>query len=265
MKTILLLLLLIGIQQIIFAQDSVVNYTDINGMKQGYWVKTNEKGEKVYEGNFKNNIPFGEFKRFHANGALSAKMFFDTNDQKRSSVEIYDDRGELGAKGFYYNKKKDSTWLYYGANEKLIKEENYKNGKLNGVCKVFYPNGQEMEVKGWKDGKMDGPWIWYFEDGTPRLTSEHSNDKRTGEFTIFYNTGKVYIKGEYKNDFKHGKWYFYNEDGEEEKTMKFKNGEAENQEEIDKQVTKELEDMELKKGTIAEPTEEDMFNGGNGR
>jgi len=244
----------------VFAQDSVLNYTDINGMKQGLWIKKDKDGKKIYEGRFKNNIPYGEFIRYHKNGAVLAKMFHDKDDQKNVYIELFDDRGELAAKGFFYNKQRDSIWTFYGAEEKLVKEEHYVKGKLNGVCKIYYPSGQLMEEKAWNMGKMHGVWKWYYEDGTPRLETTNIDDKRDGAFIIYHINGNKYIDGNYKSDLKDGKWTFYNQKGEEEKSMKFKNGEAENQEEIDAQVTKELEEMEKKKGQIEEPTEINFFN-----
>ncbi|MBN2730356.1 MAG: hypothetical protein JXR53_14115 [Bacteroidales bacterium] len=244
----------------LFAQDSVLNYTDINGMKQGLWIKKDDEGNKIYEGNFKNNVPYGEFFRYHKNGAVLAKMNHDKDDQKKVYVEIYDDTGELGAKGFFYNKQRDSVWTFYGVNEKLIKEEHYVKGKLNGVSKIFYPSGQLMEEKGWKMGKMHGVWKWYYEEGTPRLEAFHDEDKRVGDFVIYHINGQKYINGSYKADRKHGVWTFYSQKGEKEKHIKFINGTAENQEEIDAQVTKELEEMEKKKGQIEEPNEMNFFN-----
>ena len=48
--------------------DTLKNYTDINGLKQGYWQKKYYNGNIKYEVYFKNNKPIGEFKRFYESG-----------------------------------------------------------------------------------------------------------------------------------------------------------------------------------------------------
>ena len=134
MKKIVSLLIIIPFFS--FAQtDSIVNYTDINGMKQGYWVKKDMNGQKIYEGYFKNNIPYGEMKRYHGNGVLKALMVFDKTNQSKVNVTYFDDTGELSAKGYFYDKQRDSLWQYFGAGAILVGEEHYIKGLRTGVSK----------------------------------------------------------------------------------------------------------------------------------
>lgn len=233
--------------------DSVVNYTDINGMKQGYWIKKDGNNQKVYEGYFKNNVPYGTMKRYHSNGKLKALMVYNETDQKQITVTYYDDSGELGATGFFKNGQRDSVWKFFGEHEKLLKEEHYKAGKLNGICKIFYPSGKILEERAWKEGKQNGFWTRYWESGQVRMKANHVNNERTGDFLVYWENGKVEIKGKYTKDVKDGEWVFSNDQGKVEKTLKFKDGLATNETEIDRQFTKDLEDAEKNQQQFKDP------------
>ena len=252
MKQVIYLFLLLPFLS--FAQtDSIVNYTDINGMKQGYWLKKDVNGKKVYEGYFKNNIPYGEMRRFHLNGVVKAIMVFDKTNQSKVQVTYFDDSGELSAKGFFYDKKRDSLWQYYGAEAKLLGEEHYYRGKKNGLSRKFYPSGKVVEEIGFKNDKLEGPWIRYYENGNMRMKTQQVNDKRIGDFYSYFADGKVEIKGFYKDDIKDGTWKKYDTKGGLIKEMKFVNGKLENEEQLDREFTKELDQAEKDKGKFKDP------------
>ena len=44
--------------------DTLINYTDINNMKQGVWRKVYPNGKLAYEGKFRNDKPIGVFNRY---------------------------------------------------------------------------------------------------------------------------------------------------------------------------------------------------------
>jgi antitoxin component YwqK of YwqJK toxin-antitoxin module len=259
------LIILLFIPYFSFSQtDSIVNYTDINGMKQGYWVKKDMNGQKIYEGYFKNNIPYGEMKRYHGNGVLKALMIFDTKNQSKVQVTYFDDSGELSAKGFFYDKKRDSLWQYFGAEAKLLGEEHYYRGKRNGVSKKYYPSGKVVEEIWYKNDLLNGPWIRYYENGNMRMKTQQVNDKRIGDFYSYFADGKIEIKGLYKNDIKEGVWKKYDTKGGLIKEMKFTNGKLENEEALDKEFTKELEEAEKNKGKFKDPELEQGQGTGGG-
>lgn len=233
--------------------DSIKNYVDINGLKQGPWLKKDKDGNKVFEGTFKNGVPIGLFKKYHPNDSVKAEMYFDKADQKKVSVKLYDETGELSAEGSYYNKKKVGLWKFYGHNAKLVAEENYKNGIKHGESKTYFASGKVQQIKWFANGEPHGEWKWFYESGKPRMISAHKNGNRTGEFKIFFESGAVYIKGGYENDRKEGVWIIYQENGTVTKSFKFTAGVAANQAEIDRQVTEELNKMELNRGKFKEP------------
>lgn len=112
--------------------------------------------------------------------------------QDRDYTEYYD-TGELMEKG-----KQDSSGRYgkitkYRRDGSIESIENYKNGKVNGQCELFYPDGLQ-KAKGVKKTTtkevLDGKWIYLNTDGT-------LNDERTyrmGElmksknYTLYYDS-----------------------------------------------------------------------------
>jgi len=222
-------------------------------MRQGHWVKKDNNNKVVYEGDFKNDVPIGEFKRYHTNGAVKAVMVYNA-DQTMAYTKLYDNTGELSAEGNYTaNKQKDGMWKYYGQKETLCLIENYKEGKLNGKVVTLYENQNLAEELYWKDGKLDGQWLRYYENGNLRMTTQHVDGKRVGEFKVYYINGKPEVKGSYKDDLPDGTWKIYTEDGRLDHTLTYVNGKLSNEEEMDKELAKELNDMETNKNKYKDP------------
>ncbi|MFO7868937.1 MAG: hypothetical protein R6U95_06540 [Bacteroidales bacterium] len=245
MKYIISLALLIGITHIVHAQDTLINYEDINQKKQGYWVKKDDDNNKIYEGYFKNDVPIGEFKKYHPNGELKYLMYYDTNDQKLVEVTMYDITGELSAKGTYYDKKKDGKWTYYGSEEQVIMIEHYNMDTLDGKSVIYWQdeNQNPAEVKTWKNGKLDGPWHWFYSDGSTRMNAHYKNGKLDSTFIVYFIDGSIHVKGEYNNDTRNNTWNYYNEEGEQVLHIEYDNGEVVNKDEYEKQQTKYIDKL----------------------
>jgi len=61
---------------------SQINQTDANGLRQGFWQKQQANGKLLYEGNFKDGIPVGEWKRYHEGGQLKALINYEGDSAK---------------------------------------------------------------------------------------------------------------------------------------------------------------------------------------
>ncbi|MDR0941318.1 MAG: hypothetical protein LBM68_03735, partial [Bacteroidales bacterium] len=90
--------------------DGQINYLDINNKKQGFWSKRDAYGNKIFEGTFKNDIPVGEFKRFHLNGQVKHLMNYSTENPLEVSIAMFNEQGVLVAQGEFYDKKKQGLW-----------------------------------------------------------------------------------------------------------------------------------------------------------
>ena len=135
-----ILIILVFIATNLFSQnvgekgDSLVNYTDINGNKQGFWKKTYKNGRLAYTANFVNDKLIGEYKRFYS--VTSKPMLEIIYDKEQSGMaKLFWDTGKLMAFGKYINKNiKDSVWNFYGIDEKLMATVIYDKGIKNGLA-----------------------------------------------------------------------------------------------------------------------------------
>lgn len=211
MKQFLFFVLLMSISFSGFTQT--LNYKDSSGRRQGRWVKVDSAGKKIYEGQFKNNIPQGTFKYYFPGGSVKAVSVF-SEDGKTTNTTTWFENGKKNAEGKYVNEKREGVWRFFSEfDESLVAEENYKSGKKNGVAKTYYAGKKVVEEINWKDGLREGPWVQYFDDGTVKLKGSYKNDLKEGQISVFYPTGQKFNTGQYLNGYPEGKWLTYDLDG----------------------------------------------------
>ncbi|MCB9360509.1 MAG: hypothetical protein H6587_07985 [Flavobacteriales bacterium] len=79
--------------------------------------------------------------------------------------------------------------------------------------KELYENGKTRMEGAIKEGKRDGVWKVYFDDGKLWSEGSFTNGKRNGVAKNYYPNGKLRYEGFFTNDKKSGHWKFYNEKG----------------------------------------------------
>lgn len=188
------------------------NITDAKGKKQGPWSKANNKGNKVYEGNFKDDYEVGVFTYYYEDGkTVKAKSEFKDNG-KFASTKMFNKEGNVISEGFYKNKKKDSLWTIYDEKGNKIGEERYVNGLKNGVANYWDKSKVLVETINYKNDKKDG--IYYmntYQNGYYYLT--YKDDKKNGPYEDFYYYQKIKIKGNYNDNLKEGEWKYFDSIG----------------------------------------------------
>jgi antitoxin component YwqK of YwqJK toxin-antitoxin module len=95
----------------------------------------------------------------------------------------------------------------------LLSERNYKNNKLEGIEKIYFPNGQVDGAFNYKDGVHDGIFKYYYEEGTLKQEGTYVNGTIEGMLKSYYPTGTLkeevmHVKGLTQGAFKE-----YNENG----------------------------------------------------
>jgi len=209
----IILALLIAIGSTLVAQS--VNQVNENGKKEGKYIKYFDNNKMKYEGQFRNDIPYGLFKHYYKTGQLKAEVRFSDDGIIARNTSYYKN-GKVMAQGKYINQKKDSIWNYYLDEDTLtlISYETYKKGVLNGESVTYYPeSGEIAEVIEYKDGKKHGKLIKYFPDGVLMTKSYYENGQPHGDFIHNHPDGKIQIRGKYHKGVQSGNWEYYNEDG----------------------------------------------------
>ncbi len=202
-------------------------------IKDGPVVKHYDNGKKKYEGQFRNNTPYGMFRYYFNTGQLKATMDYSDDGVYAESITYYKN-GKKMAQGRYLNRQKDGKWFYY-LNEKdnpLVSMESYVNGILEGESITYYPDGgNPAEIVEYKNGNKHGKLLKYFPDSVLMTESYYHEGQPHGKFRHYHPDGKLYIKGEYYYGVQAGNWEYFNENGQripEEEFMK-----QDNVEEID--------------------------------
>ena len=221
----------------LFGQDTI-NKTDSTGKKQGYWIKKDKDGKKIYEGHFNHDIPLGEFKYYYPEGGLKAVSRLSDNG-KRSLTTTYFKNGRRMAEGLYVNEIRDSTWKFYSEfDNSLVSEEFYEDGKKEGISKTFYPDGVVAERSTWRNGVRSGVWEQFYTDGKLKLKCAFLDDQKDGPLKTYHMSGRIWLTGQYIKGDADGTWTYITDKGEIETKEYYSKGRLVKTEEFIKKETK---------------------------
>lgn len=88
----------------------------------------------------------------------------------------YDDTEERDGITYVKGESKSFTGVVKTSYSDMVVVNNYKNGKMNGICKGYY-NGKLLFEGNYKDGKKDGIYKEYDVDGKLEYESNYKNGK----------------------------------------------------------------------------------------
>ncbi len=217
-KTIFFTLCLL-IPFVVFSQDNI-NVKDKNGKKQGVWKKY-ENGHLVYEGQFKDDVPYGTFKYYHANGKLKSITEFQQGVHKVKTT-IYHENGHKASEGAYIDQLKEGEWRYYSNSDTLLKVEHYKTGDRDGLWQTYSTSGVLLEECNYLNNKRNGMYKTYYLNGVVSYEADYVAGKTNGKSSSYYPNGKVSTTGNYHNGWRDGEWNTYDVNGKIRSTMLYK-------------------------------------------
>lgn len=208
------------------------NVVDAQGKRQGSWVRVYEDGTIYYLGQFKSDVPTGEFHFYYETGELMSIVDHLDGKKHMHASNFYLD-GTLMSEGHYrqakvageLDKVKDGTWKIYNPNGTLRVEETYDMGILHGPATRYYSNGKVLEQVNYAQGEKDGAWKEYFEDGRTKAEGSSTNGNFHGPVKYYHPNGVLLIQGAYVNGLKDGVWIKFSTGGDIEVTTKYKLGE----------------------------------------
>lgn len=191
--------------------QSEYNQNDNRGRHHGPWKQYYPNSKQLrYEGNFHHGKETGTFK-FYCNECgdkPNAIKHFDL-ESDLADVSFYE-KGKLAAQGKMRGKDYVGKWIYYHKNsEKIMMEEHYAEGLLDGKKTVFYPNGNLAEEIHYKKGIKEGINNYYAPDGTLLKKLNYHKNHLHGKAEYYDAKGNLIIKGYYKNGLKDKIWRYY--------------------------------------------------------
>ncbi|MBC8884478.1 hypothetical protein H9X57_17170 [Flavobacterium piscinae] len=175
-------LIIFLISSAIFAQDRI-NQLDANGNKHGIWKGYYEDTKNLkYEGEFKHGKEVGVF-TFYDNTKVKkvvATRDFSANDGSCYTI-VFNGKHKV-SEGKLVNKVHEGEWKFYHLrSDTIMNLENYKNGKLHGIKKVFYNTGLIAEESNYINGIKDGPYKKVAENGIVLEESFFKNGQYHGQ------------------------------------------------------------------------------------
>ena len=206
----------------VLAQEKI-NQLDAKGKKDGVWKGVFEESKRPrYEGTFEHGVEVGTFKYFDdtkAQSLIGTRVFSENG--KVAYTTFFDQKGNKVSEGKTVNRLKEGVWkFYHKASPQLMKEEFYKNGKLEGIQKIYFPNGAIAEETTYKKGLREGIYKVYAPNGNVVEESTFKNNQYDG-LAIFRDAGgQIISKGNFVKNEKRGMWEFY-KDGKLEKKEKY--------------------------------------------
>jgi antitoxin component YwqK of YwqJK toxin-antitoxin module len=93
------------------------------------------------------------------------------------------------------------------------------------------------------------------------MKSNYAFGKVSGVYLFYWPNGNLYIKGQYLDGLRHGTWQFFSDDGNLKSEIIYKNGVAENEDEViakDKEFFKMVEEN-INSGKYKDPTMDDVM------
>lgn len=199
-----------------FAQDEKINQFDSNGNRHGLWKGTYEQTKRPrYEGVFEHGKETGIFQYFDDTkaGKVIATRDFSKGDGSCYAI-FYDRKGHKVSEGLINkNRENEGEWkFYHQASSQIMSVETYKNGKIDGVRKVFYKDGKIASETHYVNGIKEGLHKQYAENGVVIEEIPYKNNQFNGWVVYRDRNGKPTAEGRYEKGLKKGIWKFY-EDG----------------------------------------------------
>lgn len=233
------------------AAQERINQTDASGLKQGLWQKKYPNGKLMYKGEFRDDKPVGEWKRWHETGGLKAILIYsESNDSVKA--KLFGESAAPIAEGFYINGEKTGLWNFYSDGVKLA-EENFIRDKKNGTCRKFYTSGELLEESQWKDDLLEGKYRSFYKSGKPYFECTYKNNHRHGKGITYYADGSRESGFYYKNDLPDSTWIYYDLTGKTRYILYYKEGKLQNPEVLQKLDSQELDELEKKRENLVDP------------
>jgi len=183
-----------------------------NGKPIGTWTqwsrdaenRLRKTGEIVFEGGE------GRWREWDPNTLVVVRAGDYKNWQRQGLWKSWDAQEVLVSEGEYDQGKKIGKWVWYKEGEDKGWQENYENGILDGEFHNLSPYA-EIRGKGkYKEGTKTGEWQEYYTAQEGSLERSQSGayqfGKKEGLWSLYAKNGRRIGEGTFVSDIKEGEW-----------------------------------------------------------
>ncbi len=183
-----------------------------NGLKSGMSTTWHPNGQKASSGMFRKGNPEGLFQEWFENGSLSSERNFIITKEGScldGDVSIWHPDGTLAEiSHFSAGVPVKEHLIYYPRQEgcqdnQLSRSMHYSNGKPDGECSSFYPNGMTHALINYRSGVLHGKKALWDQNGTLIEEAHYVDGLLEGSSFLRKGDGKEVVS-HYKNNRLHG-------------------------------------------------------------
>lgn len=159
-------------------------------------------------------------------GRITARYQVDKKSGLRMGIyrSFYED-GQVFEESMYVNDTIEGVRKLYHPNGKLMIEEHYTNGLFEGPYRSWYPDGT-LESEGQYEGNaMSGVWKLFYRSGQLHQELTFRDNLENGPFKTWHTNGQLMEEGTYiDGDNLHGTFKIYDKSGTHIRTMQYDRG-----------------------------------------
>ncbi|MFW9951881.1 MAG: toxin-antitoxin system YwqK family antitoxin [Candidatus Thorarchaeota archaeon] len=134
-------------------------------------------------------------------------LFFITSCSRNDYSRDY----TYGGDGLIHDTK--TKKLYSGkiidTTDTFIMEVDVKEGKKNGLYKIYDLKGNKHMQGSMKDNLNEGKWVYFYSNGQVESEGVFINDMAEGRWIFYYPNGIKCEEGDFAKGLRNGKWIFY--------------------------------------------------------
>jgi antitoxin component YwqK of YwqJK toxin-antitoxin module len=186
--------------------ELTTNYSKLTSNKKNLEKEINKlqfvpkiKEEYDYEGQNKT----GDYIEYYENGKIKRQGMFNANLYNGSWVYYYEN-GNIKAEGKFIN----------GNGQDVSETSGIPRNGRDGLWVFNYDTGHKNQESTFKTGKLEGLFKSFFENGNLESQVNYTNDNLTGIYREYYNSGKLKQEKNYKTGSLEGVFKSYSEVGQ---------------------------------------------------
>lgn len=105
------------------------------------------------------------------------------------------------------------TSVEYYSDSSIHMELQLKQGKPDGITRIYFDDGQVEETRAFKNGMMHGKWEKWDRQNARIAEANYTENLKDGKWYIWDDKGTLRYDMTYKNGKKSGTWLMYDENG----------------------------------------------------
>ncbi len=197
----------------------------LHGIRKDYW----ENGKLKSSTTNLKGLQNGQTYHYYDNGEVQEINFLKDNKVHGKSIRYYRS-GKLESKCNYWLGKIKDTCKFYYENGNLLKHSivdlDTVSLKSTGITYRYYESGELEKILPTKNGKVNGIVKLYYKNGNLAQEINIIKGVNNGIAHVYYETGELHYTGLLKNNLFDGAVIYYDKKGKLTKTVNGKNGVA---------------------------------------